>query len=183
MSRTSSCRRVERKRARVVCGLRGCSWTQPERGAHGRGHQLGVGHRGQVDDRGAVLVVGLELGGEFGGEAGLSGAGGAGQGDQPGRVFVNQMPQSAELGGTPDERRPSRPTGPRLEDRVRRGSMHGVGVGRVVGTGRSGEIQGRVVPQDRVVEAAQRVGRLHAQLFDQGSPAVPEDAEGIDLAA
>ena len=54
---------------------------------------------------------------------------------------------------------------------------------RVGGRRPSAEVQGRVVPQDRIVEVAQRFGRLHAQLIDQGAAAVPKDPEGIDLSA
>ena len=60
------------------------------------GDQVRVGHRGQVGEEGAVAVAGQQLGRDLEGQAGLAGAAGAGEGEQPG---PSQQPPG--LGGLP----------------------------------------------------------------------------------
>ena len=50
---------------------------------HGRRNQRRVGHRGQVDEKGAVPELLQHLGGDLKGQPGLAGAPGSGEGEEP----------------------------------------------------------------------------------------------------
>ena len=86
---------------RLQDGAAGCLGDPQGPGQDG-GDQVRVGDRGQVGEEGAVAVAGQQLGRDLEGQAGLAGAAGAGEGEQPG---PSQQPPG--LGGLPlpaDER-------------------------------------------------------------------------------
>ena len=56
---------------------------QPERGGYRGRHEVGVGHRGQLDDPPPIFKVGEEVTDGFDGERGLPDATGARQGHHP----------------------------------------------------------------------------------------------------
>ena len=68
---------------RVQDGAAGCLGDPQGPGQDG-GDQVRVGHRGQVGEEGAVAVAGQQLGRDLECQAGLAGAAGAGEGEQPG---------------------------------------------------------------------------------------------------
>ena len=80
---------------RLQDGAAGCLGDPQGPGQDG-GDQVRVGHRGQVGEEGAVAVAGQQLGRDLEGQAGLAGAAGAGEGEQPG---PSQQPPG--LGGLP----------------------------------------------------------------------------------
>jgi hypothetical protein len=59
-------------------GAAGNLWN-PEGLSNGRGNQRGVGHRREVDEEGAISVLGQDLGGNLKGQSGLPGPPGAGE--------------------------------------------------------------------------------------------------------
>ena len=137
-----------------------------DRGGDRRGDQVRLRERSEVDERRAVLEVGLQRGSHLERHPRLARAAGAGEREQSHVGAPQQRGGRSHLEAATDERR-----------RGRRESS-GTRPGR-----RRRSVEGRVVAEDRRLELHELRARIDAELVDERSPRVPVCGERIRLTA
>ena len=83
------------------CGLAERRRARPERAGHGRRHPVGFGDAGQLDQPGAIWVLGAQGGGRLHRQAGLARPARAGQRHEP--AGADRLAQLFQLGVAADE--------------------------------------------------------------------------------